>query len=216
MPIPSVHTDKVLFDRIALGDEAAFEQLFNIHSFMVSRIIYRIIRSEAVVPDLVQEVFLQLWLGRAKLAEVEDPVLWIYRITYNRSYMHIRRELSKQRTAAASQRQQDQPMHESTTEYMVDYRETAALIRQAIQDLAPQPRRIYEMNRTQGMKPQEIADTLGISIQGVRNSLTRSTKLIRDSLARKGIVVPVFLLLLPFSEICWFPVYKILSPATIM
>lgn len=197
---PETHSDKALFDRIAAGDEAAFEQLFHAYSVIVPRIIYRIVRSEAVVPDLVQEVFLHLWLGRAKLADIADPALWIYRITYNRAYMHIRRQLSQQRTASALSQEQELPAQQATTEHMVDYRETARLIQLAIQDLAPQPRRIYEMSRTQGMKPQEIADALDISVQGVRNSLTRSAKLIRDALTDHGIVVPVFLLLLPVQD----------------
>lgn len=193
MPQPVINSDKALFDRIALGDEAAFEQLFHAYSTIVPRIIYRIVKSEAAVPDLVQEVFLHLWLGRAKLADVEDPALWIYRITYNRAYMHIRRELSQQRTT--DQLSQDQLTYSATTEHTVDYRETARLIQQAIRNLAPQPRRIYEMSRVHGMKPQEIAEALDISIQGVRNSLTRSAKLIRDDLAHKGVIVPAFLLL---------------------
>jgi RNA polymerase sigma-70 factor (ECF subfamily) len=190
----SIYKDKELFSLIAQGDEAAFEKLFTAYVPSISNIIYRVVKSETNTKDIVQEVFLQLWLGRDKLPEIEDPSLWIFRITYNCSFRYIKRQLLQEKTKANIGIEQAMSSSSYETEEMLNFREAERLIHRAITQLPAQSRKIYELNRTSGMKPHEIAEQLGINIQSVRNSLTRSTKFIKDYLAQHGIIIPLVLL----------------------
>jgi RNA polymerase sigma-70 factor (ECF subfamily) len=197
----TLHTDKELFAQVAVGNEAAFEQMFHKYVVPVGQIAFRIVKLESATQDIVQDVFVQLWLGRHKLVEVDDPDLWIYRIVYNQSYEYIRRQVRREKATAILGIEQALLAHANNTQETLDYGETSRLIQQAIHQLHPQARKIYQLSRIDGLKAQHIADELGISVQGVRNSLTRSAKLIRDYLAQHGIPLPMFLFLITISEL---------------
>ena len=192
MPNYTAHTTEVaLFALISQGDEVAFEQLFKLYVPQIQPVILQIVRSDAVVKDIVQEVFLHLWLGRDKLREIAEPRHWIFRITYNRSFQYVRKKLLQDKTNARLSASPESLTHLSQTEDSVDFAETTRLVQAAIACLPPQAKKIYQLNRLSGMRAAEIADQLGISTQSVRNSLTRSGKDIKEYLARHGIIIPL-------------------------
>ncbi|MDH7459956.1 sigma-70 family RNA polymerase sigma factor [Chitinophagaceae bacterium 26-R-25] len=184
--------EKKLFNLIAIGDEAAFEELFNLYVPQLQQVIYPIVRSDTAVQDIAQEVFLNLWLGRDRLPAVEVPQLWIFRIAYNHSFRYLRRHKLPH---VVDWNLDDADLISTETEDAVNGAEVNRLIREAISQLPEQGRKIFEMNRLSGMKPADIAGELQISIQGVRNSLTRSAKSVRDYLSEHGIKIPLILLL---------------------
>jgi len=183
-----------LFVLISQGDEAAFEQLFKLYVPRIQPVILQIVRSDAVVKDIVQEVFLHLWLGRDKLAEITEPRHWIFRITYNRSFLYMRKKLLQEKTNARLSAQPESALHLSQTEDSFDFAETTRLVQAAIAALPPQAKKIYELSRMSGMRPADVAEQLGISTQSVRNSLTRSGKDIKEYLGRNGTIIPLVIL----------------------
>lgn len=191
-----LHIEKELFIRIADGDEMAFEKLFHLYVPEIRPVIIAVIQSEAYLKDIVQEIFLDLWLGRDKLALIEQPRNWIFRLTYNRCYGWLEKQAVREK---AKQKIADESA--GTENLIVEglaFRETAALIQMAIQQLPAQAKHIYTLSRTNGLKVSEIAQQLNIAPQSVKNSLYRSGLFIKDFLAAKGIVIPLFLLLSVF------------------
>jgi RNA polymerase sigma-70 factor (ECF subfamily) len=67
------------FARIRAGDEAAFEALFRALAPGLCALITRYVQSRAVAEELVQELFLDLWLRRAQLQI--DQALTAYLMT---------------------------------------------------------------------------------------------------------------------------------------
>ncbi|GAO41137.1 RNA polymerase sigma factor [Flavihumibacter petaseus] len=195
LPDPSIHKEKEWFHQIAEGDETAFKALFNHYLSRVHRMVFQVVNSEHATKDIVQEVFLQLWLGRDRLTEVDNPAAWIMRIAYNLSFRYLKKQSLQLRVKSVAGNNSDETHN---TEESINLSEVNRLIRQAIKELPPQSRRIFEMSRLEGLKPAEIAEALGISIQGVRNTLTRSGKFIKDYLARYGILIPLAILLVLF------------------
>jgi len=196
LSLKSLYNEKELFRLIAEGDEEAFEQLFNLYVPRIHKIIYPVVRSETIVKDIAQEVFMHLWLGRDKLPAIEEPQHWIFRIAFNQSFRYLKKQDLLKRTHENMGIGQSGLGSSHETENAVNAAELDRLIQEAIRQLPVQGRRIFEMNRVAGRKPAEIAMELQISTQGVRNSLTRSGKFIRDHLSKHGIVIPLFLFLL--------------------
>jgi len=69
------------------------------------------------------------------------------------------------------------------------------LVTQAIDLMPTHRKRIYQLSRTQGLKPAAIAGQLGISVSTVKNSLVSALKDIRAYLAISGIEIPLILIL---------------------
>lgn len=191
-----VNIEKELFTRIAQGDEDAFNTLFHAYVPRLHTIVMKVTRSEGVAKDIIQEVFLYLWIDRESLATVEVPQHWIFKIAYNRSYSWLARQFSRNRKY--SEFIQQNPVEgDDSLEHTVSLNETARLIREATAQLPEQARRIFQLSRETGLKAAEVADQLEISVQTVRNSLVRSVKFIKEYLAQHGILLPM-LLILPF------------------
>ncbi len=195
---PTILKEKELFARIADGDEQAFKELFDDYLPKVHRVIYQVLRSETVVKDIIQEVFLHLWLGRDKLPEISNPSAWIFRITYNQTFSYLKKQSYREKSQALIDKNPDQKIYSRETEESLDLSEINQIIHKAIIELPLQSRRIFQMNRLDGMKPAEIAQALNISVQGVRNSLTRSGKHIKDYLAQHGIIIPQLIIFFSF------------------
>ncbi len=189
------YTDNELFALIAEGDEDAFERLFDTYLPRVQPVIRQIVKSESVAKDIVQDVFLRLWLNRVKLADIEQPKNYIFRIVYNQSFKHLQKLTVRQKAVSVFEQEESSVF----MEHVLDMAEVRRMIETAIQALPPQSRQIYHMNRISGFKPQEISDQLGIAVQSVRNSLARSGKTIREYLENQGIVIPMVLLMLTWK-----------------
>ena len=193
MPEKTLHNEKELFRLIAADDETAFENLFHIYVPRLQPVILKVVGSEIAAKDIIQEVFLSLWLDRHKLTDIEEPRNWIFKIAYNRSYRYLKRQLVARKANEIIHQRLDDVAPNGTEESLA-FAETAKMIQQAVQKLPEQSRNIYILSREKGFKITEIATALNISPQSVKNSLYRSGQFMKDYLAKQGITIPLVLL----------------------
>lgn len=184
--------ETALFHRIAEGDESAFEALFHLYVPKIRPVIARIIQVEGPEKDIIQEIFLGIWLSREKLPEVLVPHNWIFKMVYHRCYSWLQKQGVRDKASRIITRNSTD--HTNLTEENIAFSETALLVKQAILQLPPQAQKIYLLSRESGLKIAEIARELQLSPQTVKNSLVRSLKFIREYLTGKGIILPMILL----------------------
>lgn len=188
------YTDNMLFQLIADGDEGAFEQLFFRYVPRIEPVIMNITGSEAILKDIVQEVFLQLWLNRHRLPEVKEPDNWIFKMVYNRTYSWKKKQLVRENYQQHAGINQTGTDNTNSHDEWQSFTETARLVQEAIHALSPQAKKIFQLKQA-GLKTQEIAVKLEISVDGVKKSLYRSTQTIRAYLVDRGVYVPVLVFL---------------------
>jgi len=192
-----VNIEKELFSRVAQGDEEAFNTLFHWYVPRLHTIVMKVTKSEGVAKDIIQEVFLYLWMDRESLAEVDVPQNWIFKMAYNRSYSWLARQVSRNQKYSEF-KQQSPGEGDDNLEHTVFLHETARLIQEATSQLPEQARKIFQLSRETGLKAAEVADQLDISVQTVRNSLVRSVKFIKEYLTQHGVLLPALLILIIF------------------
>jgi len=195
LPDGQPYNDRELLLRIADGDEMAFRELFDKYTPRMRPVIRAIVGAETVVKDLIQDVFLLLWISREKLPDVQSPEKWIFRIVHYECYRWLRQQSVRNRAQLqlTNSAVTAHPLSNSTEEYS-RFQETAQLIRQAIHSLPPQAKKVYQLRREADMKIDEIAHDLNLSPKTVKNTLTRALQAIQAYLEERGIVIPVFLL----------------------
>lgn len=176
--------EKRLFGLIAQGSEAAFRQLFGRWSNFFTVIIKKIIRNDAAAEDVLQEVFLRIWLKRDTLGDVEQPRAWALQIVYRISFNWLRHE--KVSSKADEYLFQKGEEVGNDVEQTVFLRETSNLVRRAVAQLPAQTRKIYCLSRENGLRVAEISQQLRLSPQTVKNTLSRATRNIRAFLAKNG------------------------------
>ncbi len=185
MNIPGPYTEKELQLKIAEGDEAAFRELFHQYAELVRKNLYSITKSVTATDDLVQETFLRVWLHRDKLPGIERFRSWLLHIAYNIGFTYLRNIKTHQKLVGQLQVAAPEPVQyepEQVTRFMI----LSGLVKQTIEKLPKQQKKIYLLSREMGLKPGEIAVQLGLSESTVKNTLTRALKNIRDALSKAG------------------------------
>ena len=169
--------EKALFQEVAKGDREAFRQLFHHYNRILQPFVSRLTGSPAAAEEVLQEVFLKLWLHRDRLAGVENPKAYVIRIAGNEAINHLRAQARDNRLRDAVRQfvVEDVP----SPEQGIFYRETEMRLNEAIERLPQSCRKIYRMSREQYMRIPEIADALHLSDSTVKNQLVKALKSIR-------------------------------------
>jgi RNA polymerase sigma-19 factor, ECF subfamily len=185
--------EKTLFRQIAEGDETAFRHIFHIYNEMLQPFVVKLTRTDQAAEEVLQEVFLKLWLYREKLTDVENPKAYIIRIVSNESMNYLRRLANDNRLF--DRIKQVPGVEAASAEQSLVLRETEKLIQNAIDRLPQACRQIYRMSRDENMRIPEIAAELKLSDSTVKNQLVKALKSIRLFVTEAARLVILFFLL---------------------
>ena len=180
---------------MALGDEEAFRQIVHFYHNRLLPVTISLVRSESEARDIMQEVFLKLWLNRAALAAVENPGAWLRVVIANTTSNHIRSQLRyelRNKKLIAGNIDEADDLGE-----LLDARFAQSLIDEAVALLPARRKQVFLLSRREGLTRQEIAVRLNISENTVRNQLSEAIAFVQDYLRNKGgLIIPALLLLL--------------------
>lgn len=161
-----------------LSDRGFVEALFRENeSDLKSYIKGKLGNTRAVdVDDIVQEAFLRIAV-QDESERPANPRGFLFRIARNLVFDISRR--SKVRRAYAEARAAEYASNSETWTYRsaeqkVSVREDLGIILQAVDDLPPQCRKVFLMQRRDGLSYAQIADLLGISQSMVQKHMSKA------------------------------------------
>lgn len=170
--------EKELFRHISEGGEAAFREIFDRYKGRFYGAALKVTRSPDASKDIVQEIFVTLWMRRAAFLTVENPVSYLFAIVYNTISNHFKKiALEKRAKESFSQKV---PTSECLTEEMLEEKESWELLQKIIRQLPAQQKRIYRLSKLEGLSRDEIAQQLNISPHTVKNQLLKAVKYVRE------------------------------------
>lgn len=192
---PTLEDERELFLRIAEGDEVAFTDVYQSFTPSLAAFILKLTRSETLVDEIIQETFFQVWVSRDKLPEVREPRAWVFRISANISYSHLRRLVTEKK---ALKNILPEPAKDWAAAETLQVNMLLSTVQEVVNDLSPQRKKVYQLSREAGLTVPQIAEALNLSPNTVRNTLQSSLGAIRDHLLKKGYQMAVISLLLNF------------------
>jgi len=180
--------DKLKFALLKQGNQVVFKQLFDQHYYALKGFSKKFISRDDVCDDLVQKAFISLWEHAKELKHVSAIKSYLYSAVRNGCLNYLSRENGKFKDVEAL----DIISSDSTFEDMVIEQEVYSEVYKAIKNLSAQSRRIviHSMN---GLKNEEIADDLGISINTVKTLKKNAYSKLRKEL--DGVSWILFMLL---------------------
>jgi RNA polymerase sigma-70 factor (family 1) len=193
---PDLHKNKTLFMQISAGDEKAFRAIFDLYKVELFSVVTRLTKSQIIAEEIIQEVFISLWISREHLTKVEEPASYIYRIVFNRIGNYLKKEANQQRIIKASM--QYRQSSSDLTEQVVAVNDTQRIITRALGQLPPQQRMVYRLSRQQGLNNNEIANQLHVSQHTVKSHLSKAIGFIRTYLQNTAVVVALLAGLINF------------------
>ncbi|MCC6286820.1 MAG: RNA polymerase sigma-70 factor [Chitinophagaceae bacterium] len=184
------NNDIELFRRISVGDQSAFREYFDLHKIELFKVIIRLTKSQTIAEEIVQEIFIGLWVSREHLDKVNDPDAYLYRILLNKTAAYLKKEENQERIVRVAM-QQYKPEGNNSTEHLVEAKEYLQRIEKALERLPPQQKIIYKLSRQQGLSNDEIAEKLHISPHTVRSHLAKAISFIKAYLGDMAILLPL-------------------------
>lgn len=171
-----------LLVRTADGDETAFAQIHQHYWNEIYALALAFLKSPAIAEDIIQEVFIKLWLKRTQLTDIQEFTPYLMVMVRNEIISHLRKDATRQKQlqqyisgAAAAQ---ELPA--------ASIAETTAVIHSALAQLPPKQQQIFAMSREQGLSHEAIAAQTGLSKKTVANTITIALNAIRTYLHRNG------------------------------
>ncbi|MBB5394817.1 RNA polymerase sigma factor [Mucilaginibacter sp. AK015] len=163
--------EKELLLRVARGDEHAFSELFNIHHQLLGTHIYRITDSVEMAEEVVQDVFLKIWMNRETLSSVQNFKAYLFVVSKNHALNCLRR-LAKERIRQKTMEDNALALASEDNSGQDNY---YSLLDEAIDHLPPQQQKVYLLSRHGRLKYDEIAHQMGLSRETVKKYLQGAT-----------------------------------------
>ena len=174
-------TDSTLLSAIALGDEAAFTILFERYRDKLFYYLLKHVKSPEVAEEIVTDIFMKLWTGRALAEQIKDIGAFLHKVGYYKALDFLRitarharlRQIYIDYASLSGEPQADELMINA---------ELKVLLYKAINGLSPQRRMIYQLSRQEGLTHEQIAALLGLSPSTINNALVAANRSIEKSL----------------------------------
>jgi RNA polymerase sigma-70 factor (family 1) len=160
------------------GNEFYFRQVFDqYHQKLYFFILYKT-RSEYIAEEVVQMAFTKLWQCRQTLREEYTISTQLFRIATTILIDFLRKYNNKAAMTAGLDMVDIEKGIDSTNEKMSGA-ELQKKISEAVNDLPPVRKQVFEMSREQGMSYREIAETLCVSSKTVETHIYKALKQIK-------------------------------------
>ena len=163
----SLSSEKDLLVKVANGDEECFKLLFLKHHQMLGSHIYRLTNSLDLAEEIVQDVFLKIWLSRETLAEVHNIKAYLFVVSKNHT-LNCMRKLSKERMYIRTSEEKFARDHNGPEAESDIYH---SLLDEAINQLPAQQQKVYLLSRHERLRYTEVAAKLNISKETVKKYL---------------------------------------------
>ena len=178
--------DEALVGRVVAGEEAALEALYDRYGRRVYSLALTMLHDPGAAEEVTQEVFLSVWRRAASYRKERGRLAtWILSIEHHRAVDALR---SRRRRT-----QQDEPMDErmerSFADVLTESPDNAAVlqeeghyVRQALQELPPEQKKVLVLAYYHGLTQGEIAQKLGHPLGTVKTRMRLGIHKLRHGL----------------------------------
>ncbi|NOY36453.1 MAG: RNA polymerase sigma-70 factor [Chlorobi bacterium] len=173
-------------------DRRKLEALFHAHFPGLVAFARKYVFDEDTAREVVHGVFVNLWERRAEIDASKPMKSYLFTSVHHRCLNEIRN-----RRKTDTQTDVEGNYFDDGGEFE-DHLETIELeerIAKAIAALAPQSRRVFKLNRFEGLTYREISTKLNISQKTVETLMSRTLKTLREKLKDYLITIAWFLII---------------------
>jgi RNA polymerase sigma-70 factor (ECF subfamily) len=177
-----------VIERARAGDQRAYETIVLAYATDLVRFASITLRRREGAEDVVQEVFLQLWMRRDRLPDIETLGPYLYRAVRNRGIDLLRSERTRDayypRLAEAFARDGSVASDDGGvgSRTMDDGQDIQDLLDDAMHTLTDRQRMVLMLRYEQGLTHAQVAEVLGISLRAAEQLAKRALLVLRQQM----------------------------------
>jgi RNA polymerase sigma-70 factor (family 1) len=176
MHIDNRYDEKRVLELLSQGSEYAFTQLFDRYRARIYSVSLRYLRSPVLAEEILQEVFLKIWIKRESLPQVLQFEAYLFAMARNLIFDGIK-DLAEETTALKEFTRQFSSSH--TSDNPLVEKQYEELLQKAVNQLPPQQKQIFRLAKIEGLSHQAIAEKLNISRLTVKRHMATALQSIR-------------------------------------
>lgn len=180
--------------------DKVFKEIFDRYYPDLCRNAYKYLNDVEAAEDAVQEVLIHLWETKKALLDPDHVKGYLMVSVRNKCISLLRKKIFVT-TGVDLPDYAETPEEEEVTDI-----DPATLVAQALAELPPKCREIFELSRLKQLSYKEIAAELGISVKTVENQMSTAIRKLRD-FARNNPVYMIILfslLFMPATDRCFY------------
>lgn len=189
-----------LISRVALGDRASFNTLYQHSSAHLMGVILRIQSNRAQAEDVLQEVYINVW----RAAQSFNPSLsqastWLVSIARHRAIDSLRRKQTEVHTISSTVAGSDEDADHDLLEHIADPSPTppelleqssrARSLEHCMQDLSAEQKSAIALAYYQGLSHAEVATHMGQPLGTVKSWVRRGMQALKLCLERASVAL---------------------------
>ena len=171
--------DTPLLQRVAAGDPVAFRLLFDGHRNRIYAIGLKLLKSEELAEDAVQEVFLKLWTNKEALPHINNFPAYLNTVTRHHLLNQLKRLAHVEKFV--SQQKREATANNAASEAL-EWSELQAALSRAMNRLTPQQKKVYHLGKAEGLSYEEIAGQMQISRETVKSHMADALRSVKTYL----------------------------------
>jgi len=196
LPIQDLN-EKDLIALLVEGNEQAFEKLYNSYSPRLLGYLVKLVKSETIAGELLQDVFVKLWNMRHNIDPSQSFRSYLFRITENIVFDFFRK-------AARDKKLQATIINITCKGYLhveesLYTKENEQILHNVINLLPPKRRQIFQLIKMEERSYDEVSRLLSISNSTISDHIVKATKFIRQHLEDSHVMVIQILIIFLLS-----------------
>ena len=155
-----------------------FKDIYDVHFDAIRKFVFYRCGDTEMASDMAQDVFMKVWEKRF-LLNGNDLKPLLYKMAMDCSISNFRKNLRRMDFEQCITTEHDAAF---SPEDEMKFNELAAAYAKALEQMAEKQRTVFLMNRDDGMKYAEIADSLQISVKSVEKHISAALQFLRKKL----------------------------------
>jgi RNA polymerase sigma factor (sigma-70 family) len=180
IPIES-SSERFLLLQVAAGDEQAFRRLTHLYSGLVFKFIYHHLEDRPLAEELVQDIFVKLWLTRETLVQIESFRSFLLIICRNHAFNAIKKMVREKNRewewSQGSMEKAEEDIHQQEALLL--------LIDEAVELLPPRQQKAWILCRRNGLKYDQAAHEMQVSKDAIKKYLQYANAAIKKYVSGK-------------------------------
>jgi len=187
-----------LASRLRNNDINAFNTLYWEYHAAVYANALKLIKDPVIAEDIVQEVFVTVWGKRHTIDPEQDLVGWLFVISYHKTIDQLKRKLKE----TLAHKNISISIEDHSILVSADLKEEQlTAIEEAMDQLSPQKRKVFELCKVQGRTYKKAAEELHISKYTVKEYLSEALVSIRKYIGEHPRQTGIIIYFLVFTSI---------------
>ena len=169
------------------GNQLAFSIVYKTYAAQTFSLAFKYLLNKELAEDAVQNLFLKLWLKKEEIDETKPINRYLFTMWKN-DLLNTLRDSKKniyllEDCLSMVLELEDNSQNENLKQEQMN------IIQQALEQLSPQRRKVFEMKVSGKYSNQEIADKLNLSINTIKFQYSQSLKQIRATVGELSLLL---------------------------